>query len=301
VGRWGCTSLLGAKGCPGPSTRSGCLSNQPDVAQSRIGSVSDWLYPYICGAGRGARKKYSAASKRWRKRVFRRPHIITAVLVAAIIVLISAVPGHGWIAVAGAGLGLLLGVYLTLLESPPGYIENWRTGAEGERRTARALAPLRRRGYKLLHDLPDRRSPNSDSKSNLDHVVVSSAGIFLLDSKLLGGAVSIQRETVRVQRRDDEEGSYDLWWLARTMRGRARRLQEDIEQATGIRSVLAVVVLWNEFSAGLVERDGLVFVAGKRLASWLEQLPKSLERQQVASVAACVKAKRPREHRFWRG
>ena len=211
-------------------------------------------------AGRGARKTYSAASKRWRKRVFRGPHVITALLVAAIVVLIIAVPGDGWIVVAGAGLGLLLGVYLTLLESPPGYIENWRTGAEGERRTARTLAPLRRRGYKLLHDLPDRRSPKFDSKSNLDHVVVSSAGVFLLDSKLLGGAVSIKGETVRVQRRDDEEESYDLWWLARTMRGRARRLQEDIEQATGIRSVLPVVVFWNEFSAGLVEREGLVFV-----------------------------------------
>ena len=263
--------------------------------------MSDWLYPYICGAGRGARKTYSAASKRWRKRVFRGPHVITALLVAAIVVLIIAVPGDGWIVVAGAGLGLLLGVYLTLLESPPGYIENWRTGAEGERRTARTLAPLRRRGYKLLHDLPDRRSPKFDSKSNLDHVVVSSAGVFLLDSKLLGGAVSIKGETVRVQRRDDEEESYDLWWLARTMRGRARRLQEDIEQATGIRSVLPVVVFWNEFSAGLVEREGLVFVSGKRVASWLEQLPKSLEPQQVASVGACVKEQRPRENRFWRG
>ena len=79
------------------------------------------------------------------------------------------------------------------------------------------------------------------------------------------------------------------------MRGRARRLQEDIDQATGIRSVLAVVVFWNEFSAGLVEREGLVFVSGKRLASWHEQLPKSLEPQQVASMAACVKEKREME------
>lgn len=262
--------------------------------------MSDWLYPFICGAGRGAREKYNAASKRWRKRVFRRPQIFTAVLVVAIVVLTVAAPGDRWIVVAGAGLGLLLGGYLALLESPPAYIENWRTGAEGERRTARALAPLRRRGYKLLHDLSDRRSPKSDSKSNLDHVVVSSAGVFLLDSKLLGGAVSIKGETVRVQRRDDEDESYDLWWLARTMRGRARRLQEDIEHATGIRSVLAVVVFWNEFSAGLVEREGLAFVSGKRLASWLEQQPKSLESQQVVSVAACVKEKRSREHRFWR-
>jgi len=260
--------------------------------------VSDWLYPYISGAGRGARDKYRAASKRWRTRVFRRPHIITAVLIAAIIALIVAVPGHGWIALAGIGLGLLLGVYLTLLESPPADIEKWCTGAEGERRTAGALAPLRRRGYELLHDLPDRHSPKSNSKSNLDHVVVSAAGVFLLDSKLLGGSVSIKGETVRVQRRDDDEESYDVWWLAKTMRARARKLQEDIEPATGIESVLPVVVFWNEFPAGLLELDDLVFISGKRLASWLEQLPKTLEPQQVASVAACVMEKRPREHQL---
>lgn len=260
--------------------------------------MPDWLYPYVCGAGRGARVKYNVTSKRWRSRVFRRPHLITAALVVAIFVVAVVARGDRWIVLAGATFGLLLGVYMTLLESPPSYIESWRLGAEGERKTARALAPLRRRGYILHHDLPDRRA-SSDGKGNLDHVVVSAAGVFLLDSKLLGGESSIRGETVRVQRRDDDEDSYDMWWLARSMRARARRLRDDIEQETGVRSISAVVVFWNDFPAHLVERDDLVFIHGDRLVAWLEEQPQRLDPQRVAAVATCIKEERPRGTRSW--
>jgi Nuclease-related domain len=259
--------------------------------------VRDWLYPYLCGAGRSARAKYAGASRRWRNRIFRRPHLITAGLVVAIIVIVVVARGDRWIALAGAAMGVLLGAYVVLLDSPPQYIENWRDGAEGERKTARALAPLRRRGYKLFHDLPDQRSAKPNAKGNVDHVVVSSAGVFVLDSKLLGGEASIRGDTVRIQRRDDEEDSYDMWWLAKAMRARARRLRDDIAHETGVQSVRAVVVFWNKFPARLVEREGVVFVHGDRLASWLEHQPQTLDPHRVGAVAACIKQKRPRASR----
>jgi hypothetical protein len=190
-------------------------------------------------------------------------------------------------------------MYAALRESPPAYIENWRTGFEGERRTARALAPLRRDGCVLLHDLPDRRIGGQDSKGNIDHVVVSRAGVFLLDSKWLGGEVSIERDAVHVQMRDDDDDSYDLRWLARGMRGRAVRLQEDIVQESGVRFVQTVVVFWNKFDAGRVIGDKIVFVHGEHLVDWLLEQKPTMTPERVAHVAACIKAARPSEHRAW--
>jgi hypothetical protein len=125
--------------------------------------VRDWLYPYYCGAGHGAREKYREVHGRWRKRVFRRPRLIYVVLAIPIVVLGFAEHANPLLWLLGVVLSIFLGAYMALVESPPARIENWRTGFEGERRTARALAPLRRRGYVLLHDLPDRRT-NEDPR-----------------------------------------------------------------------------------------------------------------------------------------
>lgn len=261
--------------------------------------MRDWFYPYYCGAGRGAREKYREVHDRWRKRVFRRPLLIYAVIATPILVVAVLERHNMWLLGFGVFLGMLLGAYVALLESPPGRIENWRTGFEGERRTARALAPLRRDGCVLLHDLPDRRMGEQDGKSNIDHVVVSRAGVFLLDSKWLGGEVFIERDAVHVQMRDDDDDSYDLRWLARGMRGCAVRLQEDIVQQSGVCFVQPVVVFWNKFDAGRVIGDKIVFVHGERLVDWLGEQKPRMTPERVAHVAACIQDARPPEHPGW--
>jgi hypothetical protein len=261
--------------------------------------VRDWLYPYYSGAGRGARAKYDEVSGRWRKRVFRRARWVFVGLAVPLIVGTGLAQHRLWIWLLGLALGALMAVYIALRESPPGYIENWRTGFEGERRTARALAPLRRDGYVLLHDLPDRRTGGQDRKGNIDHVVVFTGGVFLLDSKWLGGEASIDGDVIHVQRCDDDDASYDLLWLACGMRGRAVRLQEDIAQQTDVRFVQPVVIFWNEFEAGHVMGDNIVFVHGDRLVDWLREQKPRIPPERVAHIAACIKDARPPEHRGW--
>jgi hypothetical protein len=224
------------------------------------------------------------------------------VVLATPILVVAALDRHNlWLLGFGVFLGMLLGAYVALLESPPGRIENWRTGFEGERRTARALAPLRRRGYVLLHDLPDRRTSQQNHKGNIDHVVISPAGVFLLDSKWLGGEASIDGDTVHVQMRDDDEDSYDHSKLACGMRGRAVRLREDIVQQTDVGFVQAVVVFWNDFEAKLVVSEKVVFVHGEHLVDWLQEqrLQTNMTTDQVARVASCIEDVRPPEHRAW--
>lgn len=264
--------------------------------------VRDWLYPYYCGAGRGVRTKYNETSGRWRKRVFRPVRwvfvgLAVPLMVWSVVAILAMHPFGIW--ASGMAFGALVAMYAALRESPPAHIENWRTGFEGERRTARALAPLRRDGYVLLHDLPDRRSSAQELKGDIDHVVVCSGGVFLLNSKWLTGEASIKGDTVHVQMRDDDDDSYQIPQLASGTRGCAVRLQEDIAQQGGVGFVQAVVVFWNKFDAELVKGHKIVFVHGGRLVDWLEEQSGEMSSDWVAHVAACIKDARPPERRAW--
>ena len=264
--------------------------------------MRDWLYPYYCGAGRGARAKYDEVSGRWRKRVFPRLRWVFAAVTVPLIVwsVVAVVANHPFgIWASGMAFGALVAVYAVLRESPPAHIENWRRGFEGELRSARALAPLRRDGYVLLHNLPDRRSDRQEYKGDIDHVVVCPAGVFLLNSKWLGGEASIRGDTVHVQMRDDDDDSFQLPRLASGMRGCAVRLQEDIAQQTGVQWVQPMVVFWNRFEAGVDKGGNVVFVHGEHLVDWLREQKPMMSPERVAHVAACIKSARPPEHLGW--
>jgi hypothetical protein len=60
----------------------------------------------------------------------------------------------------------------------------WRTGARGERRTARRLRRLVRRGYVAFHDLA-----MPGSRANIDHLLIGPSGVFVLDSKQYTGRI----------------------------------------------------------------------------------------------------------------
>jgi Nuclease-related domain len=280
---------------PGHGGQCRRVNEQPHPADKF--DMQDWCYPYYCGAGRGARAKYNEVAGRWRKRIFRRPRLISVGLAAPIVVVAMLEHHHIWLWILGVLLGGLLTGYIALIESPPARIENWRTRFEGERRTARALASLRRCGYVLLHDLPDRRPGDQKLKGGIDHVVVCGGGVFLLNSKWLGGEASIKGDTVHIQMRDDDDDSYQLPKLACGMRGCAIRLQEDIAQQSGVGFVQAVVVFWNKFDAELVKGHKIVFVHGERLVDWLEEQSGEMTPEQIAHVTACIKQARPPEHR----
>jgi hypothetical protein len=60
----------------------------------------------------------------------------------------------------------------------------WRQGARGERRTARRLRRLQRRGYVVFHDLG-----MPGSRANIDHLLIGPTGVFVIDSKQYSGRV----------------------------------------------------------------------------------------------------------------
>ena len=54
----------------------------------------------------------------------------------------------------------------------------WTRGAGGERRVARALRPLERRGWQIDHDVAKPRG------GNVDHIALGPNGLFTIETKL---------------------------------------------------------------------------------------------------------------------
>jgi hypothetical protein len=260
--------------------------------------VRDWLYLFCCGAGRGARNKYKTGLKRWRRRALGPVRLVFVALTVALFVAsrLDHVDITSWM--LGLAQGAVLAMYMVLRDSPPPHIEHWRIGLEGEQRTAKVLAPLRRRGYALLHDLRERREGERDRKCNIDHVVVSTAGVFLLDSKYLGGEATVSGDRVRVQMLDDDDNSYSFR-MGATMRRRAYRLVDDLGTHADTTTVHPVVVFWNRFPAGLAYEDGVTYRRGDRLVAWLQEQAPQIGPEMIARLVATIEQARPRENRMW--
>jgi hypothetical protein len=89
----------------------------------------------------------------------------------------------------------LSGVILAL-SSDPQSTTAWAIGARGEETVGRNLEALRTEGIAVLHD---RRIPGS--KANIDHIVISPAGVFVVDPKNYRGKVE-QRDVGGLFRTD---------------------------------------------------------------------------------------------------
>lgn len=167
----------------------------------------------------------------------------------------------------GIATGAVCAVYIALRDSPPAHIENWRTGAQGERRTARALARLPRADWQVVHD-------RAGHRSNHDHIVAGPSGVFLLDTKWLGGRMTVEGEVVRVERPEDPASSYELRRLAAAARAGAAALKRDLDVVgVRVRWVRAVIVLWGEFPQRVYEGSRITYVHGSTLVGWLEAQP----------------------------
>src|SRR5438270_6833380 len=92
-------------------------------------------------AGAYARGRYRRGLRAWRSRT----RLIVGIAFGPFIGvgLAGLVVERHWAAwIAGVAFGAGAGAIIAMRESPPAYIENWQIGAEGERKTEKALRPL---------------------------------------------------------------------------------------------------------------------------------------------------------------
>jgi len=116
----------------------------------------------------------------------------------------------GSLLVLGAAVGLL---------RPSRSEEAWRKGALAERRVGRILDSLQRQGIRVIHD---RKMPGS--VANIDHVVVTRAGVFCIDTKSYSGKLEVRARGTQ------------LWVNGRN---RSSLLEQAHRQAEVVRGVLA--------------------------------------------------------------
>ncbi|HEY5195240.1 MAG TPA: nuclease-related domain-containing protein [Solirubrobacteraceae bacterium] len=175
--------------------------------------------------GAYAEQRYRQGLRRYRSKL--RP-ILAAVLGPFIAggLAVLFLDGHHLSWCAGALTGILTGVWITFRETPPSYIENWHDGAEGERKTEKALAPLARAGWAIVHDVQARYG-------NYDHIAVGPAGVFLLETKNLAGIVELHDGVPHLRRRLDPEADTRLDRIRPRVLAAAANLKEDIERLTG--------------------------------------------------------------------
>lgn len=166
-------------------------------------------------------------------------------------------------AFAGGGVvGFALTAIWMVRSLPPHDVVLWELGADGERRTGAVLETLRAHaGWDVRHDIQ-----HPSGYENFDHVLIGPPGALLLETKVRSGIAEVRGDDL-VTRCGTREYSRRV---GPTMRRRAAELKEWIEEDTGQRLwVQAVVVIWGDFPAGLIEHDRVIYIAGDRLADWL--------------------------------
>jgi Nuclease-related domain len=236
-------------------------------------------------AGASAFARFADARGRWRRQVMR-PALVVAAAPLAVALVAETVWGTSSLDWAlGFLFGAIAGALIWVWDAPPVHIENWRRGAAGERRTARALRALEPAGWHVRHDM-------LADWGNRDHVLVGPSGVYLLDTKSPAGVVRVDGDVVTVDRPDDPRGSYRLERLASALRAESARLKADLEDAAGRTWVQAVVVVWGEFPQRVVGGDRIAFVHGDELVAWLRDRPVTLRAEQAAGLADAIYALR---------
>lgn len=215
-------------------------------------------------AGRYATDRYERGVRAYRRRI-RWPLLIVVVPIFAfgIGVMLSHKIDR-WSLAAGAAIAVGIAFSIYTLGEPPQHVQNWKRGAEGERRTAKALKPLLREGWTVEHDV------QKDGRANLDHVLTGPPGVFLLETKNLAGAVTVEEGVLVARQFDDPDEIYRYRSLAPRLRGQAKELSARVSAESGRPTwVNAVAVIWGHFPQGLVSYENVTYVHGDQIRAWL--------------------------------
>ena len=215
-------------------------------------------------AGRYASDRYERGLRAYRRRI-RWPLLIVVVPIFAfgIGVMLSHKIDR-WSLSAGAAIAVGIAFSMYTLDEPPQHVQKWKRGAEGERRTEKALKPLERRGWRVEHDV------QREGRANLDHIVTGPPGVFLLETKNLAGAISVEDGILVARQFDDPDEIYRYWTLAARLGGQATELSARLRAERGRRTwVTTVVVIWGHFPQSLVSHENVTYVQGDRLGAWM--------------------------------
>ncbi|WP_018636240.1 nuclease-related domain-containing protein [Parafrankia elaeagni] len=204
-------------------------------------------------------------------------------------------------AVVGLGLGLVLGfglgmpglgitVFVALLVIWPGGVavgafgaspdvETLREAAEAERKTARAIARLRRHGYSIMHD---RAVPYS--QVTIGHLLVGPGGVMILGSDTNKGVVRYSKGGAVVDGESLKPVIDKAAWLGGEVRNQVRAALPALTIPTfPILVMVEASVLWKD---GAV--DGVTVINVKDVVNYVRNRPGRLNPGQVQQVISAA-------------
>lgn len=152
----------------------------------------------------------------------------------------------------------------------------------GEQATAKALRPPEAEGWVVLHDL-------QAGRGNVDHIAVGPGGVFLLDSKRIGGSLTVDDQGATVRRLDDPDLSYNHRGSGHLL-SLASQTHKRVLARTRISVwVTPVMVVWGEFPQRVVE-GRCAYVRGQDLVEWLRARAQVIAPTRVAQLTEAVQA-----------
>jgi integrative and conjugative element protein (TIGR02256 family) len=219
-------------------------------------------------AGLYAEKRYRRGRRSWRRSTRRLLAISCGPFIAAGLVVLV-VDGHLLSWAGGVLFGAFIAIWIAIRETPPRYVEKWQAGAEGERKTARALRRLERKGWTLRHDVQRRYG-------NYDHIAVGPSGVYLLETKKLEGVVEIRDGVPHLSRRHDPDATEKFTRMRSTALSPDGRWQQSLLETAYAESgrTLAYLGDWHSHPRG-------------------PRRPSGPDRDTAAAVAASVPARAP--------
>jgi hypothetical protein len=182
-----------------------------------------------------------------------------------------------WFTIAAFGATLWLAWRVTRVR---GHVRRLRQGRDGERVVGQFLDGLREAGARIFHDIPG-------EGFNLDHVVISQRGIYVVETKTMTKPIPDSRVvydgeqvTVAGHRPDREpirQASAEASWLSRL-------LNESTGRKFFVRGVVVYPGWWVERTNR--ERNAKVWVLEpKALPAFIENAPATISPEDVSLAA----------------
>jgi hypothetical protein len=158
-------------------------------------------------------------------------------------------------------------------------VKNLRLGRDGERAVGQYLDLLREKGYRVFHDLVG-------ENFNLDHVVVSEHGIYVIETKTYSkpekGETKILFEGNRITVNGFNKNN-----IVSQANAQAKWLQSVIKDTTGkLFPVKPVVVFPGWYIVSKQDQKSNLWVLNpKALPTFIENSPKSLTKEEMMLVS----------------
>ncbi|KJE24492.1 nuclease-like protein [Frankia torreyi] len=170
--------------------------------------------------------------------------------------------------------GIIIAAYGTAPD-----IESLREGAEAERRTARAIARLRRQGYIILHD---RSVPYSEA--TIGHLVIGPGGVMVIGSDNSKGTVRYTKGGAICDGESLKPVIDRTSWLGGEVRSQVRAALPMLK--IPVNPILVMVeanVLWSDGAL-----DGVTIISIKDVANFIRKKPGRLNPGEVRQIIAAA-------------